>query len=285
MMMIRGKYFRAVDQNDQIRLSKWGFSFICRKKGWLKLFFALIELLLINIFIVALQTNGELEQDDFRWTLVFQLVEKAKQMEEDGEDMSERTRSARRQSASRRMFCSRFEGGADHHHHDVIEEYVSVEKAQRNQRIVDANPSWRVSNKCQWRKRDVKRKNDKVRNPFYTSPSDCLVCKYVHGVSKKTTKYCRECKWQSNWPKSIRAKGYQLRLHPRLCSKECFKYFHTHRIPALDIPSATRVRSAARSARRRRPQRRETTPRPRARRRIMDSDTPATITTPSTPEV
>ena len=279
MMFVRGENFRAVDQNDQIRLCKWAFKFICRKKGWLKLFFALIELLIVNIFIVARQSNRDLEQDDFRWDLLTQLVKKADELDEET-DMAERLRSAASRDAptpNRGSRSGRFSGD---HHHDCVNEYVTIEKARANQRIVDQYPSYRTSNKCEWRKRDSNRKNDKVRNPMYTSPSNCLVCKYVHDVSKKTTKYCRECMWQPNWPKIIRAKGYQLTLHPRLCSKSCFDYFHTHRIPALDNPSST-VRS--RSKRRRRSGSRTTTNTRHARRRIVSSE--AYITRPTTPEV
>ena len=94
MMYVRGQNFRAVDQNDQIRLCKWAFKFISRRKGWLKLFFALIELLIVNIFIVAMKTYKEdLQQDDFRWELLFQLVAKADELDAEVE-LQDRTRSA-----------------------------------------------------------------------------------------------------------------------------------------------------------------------------------------------
>ena len=125
------------------------------------------------------------------------------------------------------------------HHHDIVQEYVTPEHAEFNQRIVDGNPGNRTSKKLIWRKRDEDRKNGKIHNPMYTSLSACIVCRfslpdtthrYVHNTIRKTARYCRECKWQSNWPQTIRAKGYQLLLHPRLCSRQCFDYFHTHRI-------------------------------------------------------
>ena len=33
-----------------------------------------------------------------------------------------------------------------------------------------------------------------------------------------------------------------MKLHPRLWSKTCFDYFHTHRIPELDNPSISRTK-------------------------------------------
>ena len=262
MMVVRGKYFRAVDQNDQLRLSKWAFQFMCKKKAWLKLFFALIELLLVNIYIVAIQTNNDLTQDDFRWAMVMQLVAKAKEVDEENE-IAERTRSARRREAPLSMSTttySRFSGGLQHHHHDTIHEYVSAEQAEINQAIVNRHPAYRQSNKLTWRDRDSSRKNGKVRNPMYTSLSNCLVCKYVHNKVQQTAKYCRECTWQSRWPKTIRAKGYQLKLHPRLCSQECFDYFHTYRIPDLDNPPSSRKKRRRNNRSRRTTQDRVTTP-------------------------
>ena len=207
----RDKNFRAVDQNDQLRLSKWGFQFLCRKKPWLKLFWALIELLLVNIFLVAAQTDKDLEQDDFRWEMVYALVKLANELEQEA-PVSYRTRGSTRSSASGRP-TSRFEGGLDHHH-DIVQEYVTAEQAELNQRIVDDNPAHRESKKFVWRKRDEDRKNGKVRNPMYTSLSACVVfryvcrcfittgyhsfsvcpdCRYAHGTMQKTARYCREC--------------------------------------------------------------------------------------------
>lgn len=179
MLVVRGDHFRAVDQIDQLRMCKWAFHFICKKKAWLKLFFALIELLMVNIFIIACRTDLDLEQDDYRWNCVIELVEKAKELDEEG-DVAEHTRSAtrapRRESSSSEH--SRFEGGLEHHHHDVVCEYVTPEQAALNQAIVDRNPSNRVSKKLVWRDRDRQRLNNKVRNPMYTSLSACLVCRY-----------------------------------------------------------------------------------------------------------
>lgn len=136
----------------------------------------------------------------------------------------------------------RLQGGIHAHHLDTIRDYVTPELAAKNQKIVDANPSKNKSKK-QPRKRDQFRKDNKVRNPFYTSSSACVVCLFTkqdaNGKPLKTYtfSYCRECMPQPHWPKTTRATGYQRALHPRLCSEACFEYFHTNRIPGLDFPN------------------------------------------------
>ena len=58
MVFVRGENFRAVDINDQMRLGKVRFAFSCKRKAWPKLFFAcLIELALVNIYIIVIWTN------------------------------------------------------------------------------------------------------------------------------------------------------------------------------------------------------------------------------------
>ena len=58
MVFVRGKHFRAVDIHDMLRLGhQVHFAFSCKKKAWPKLFFGLIELALVNIYIVVVQTN------------------------------------------------------------------------------------------------------------------------------------------------------------------------------------------------------------------------------------
>ena len=128
---------------------------------------------------MALQTDKDLDQDDFRWEIVFALVRKANELDQES-TVAERTRRGSRNSATVRrstVVGSRFEGGLNHHH-DIVQEYVTPEQAELNQRIVDDNPGPRVSKKLVWRKRDEDRKNGKVRNPMYTSLSACIVCRY-----------------------------------------------------------------------------------------------------------
>ena len=136
---------------------------------------------------------------------------------------------------------SRWEGGAKAHHLATINDYVTPEEAAINQKIVDLDPANVESNKSM-RRRDRERKDGKVRNPLFTSASLCLVCKYAKKKKTWTTKYCVECTPQPGWPKTNRASGFQCRLHPRLCSVQCFEYFHTHRIPGLDFNVVGRSR-------------------------------------------
>lgn len=72
----------------------------------------------------------------------------------------------------------RWQGGIHAHHLDTIRDYVTPELAAKNQKVVDANPSKNKSKK-QPRKRDKFRKDNKVRNPFYTSSSACVVCLFT----------------------------------------------------------------------------------------------------------
>ena len=72
----------------------------------------------------------------------------------------------------------RWQGGVHAHHLDTIRDYITPELAAKNQKIVDANPSKNKSKK-QPRKRDQFRKDDKVRNPFYTASSACVVCLFT----------------------------------------------------------------------------------------------------------
>lgn len=126
MMVVRSEHFRAVDQNDQLRMGKWGFQYTCKYKAWLKLFFALIELLMINIYILSLKTEPDLLQDEFRWALITQLVRKSKWLEEG--EIARRTRARRRQvvAAGKRVtHVPRWEGGAEAHHLHHIPDYVS----------------------------------------------------------------------------------------------------------------------------------------------------------------
>lgn len=254
MMHVRDDFYRAVDQNDQLRMGKWGFDFKCKLVCWFKVFFALIELLLINVYIIAMQSDPGLLQDDYRWSLVLQLIHKAEELE--AGEVAARTR-AQRQSGKTAVAAtakvSRWKGGVTQHHHDIVRDYVPPEQASANQKIVDLDPPKTVSNKSM-RKRDRTRMDGKVRNPMYTSASLCLVCKYVHDAKTWTTRHCRECTPQPNWPQTNRATGFQRALHPRLCSPACFKYFHTHRIPGLDF----KVRSSATRTPRRRTQSRRT---------------------------
>ena len=257
MMNVRGKFLRGVDIHDQLRASKYRFVFICKKKAWPVLAFGLTEILIVNIYIIKRTANARIDPGQYRWDLVFGLVMKAKDLESRNtavDDESGSRRSIRQRGGETASSASasasdtpaevvpRFEG-AGVHHHDRLCEYVTPEQAEINQRIVDADKGTRDYNR-QPRQRDRNRKHLKVRNPLFTSASLCLVCKYQHGKRKETLKYCRECSVQNftNWPRTNRATGFATQFHPRLCSKECFDYFHTHNIRGLDYAHKKRKR-------------------------------------------
>ena len=197
----------------------------------------------MQIYIVAKESDAELEQDDFRWDMVHQLVATANRLDA---DRPRRTRGQARQAMqedseatnaavarTREDTISRFNGGLTSHHLVTIDPYVSPEEARANQLLINVNPPRRQSKK-KARQRDSKRTDGKVRNPMHTSNSPCIVCKYQFGILKWTCKYCKECTPDPKWPKTNRATGYQVDLHPRLCSRKCFEYFHTHQIVGLD---------------------------------------------------
>ena len=68
--------------------------------------------------------------------------------------------------------------------------------------------------------------------------------------------YCVECNVDdfTHWPSTNRARGFAKDFHPRLCSIECFNFFHTHNIKGLDYArkrQRSRQTIATRSVRRR----------------------------------
>lgn len=256
MMRVRGQFLRGVDIHDQLRASKYRIVFIRKTKAWPVLQFGLMEILIVNVYIIKRTVNARIDPGQYRWDLVFGLVTKAKDLESrdtDSPDVnveSGRRRSVRQRGGETPSSASdnpvevvpRFEGVGSHHH-DRLREYVTPEEAERNQQIVDANKPTRDYNRKP-RQRDIRRKFHKVRNPLFTSASLCLVCKYQYGRKKETLKYCRECCVEkfTNWPKTNRATGFAKQFHPRLCSKECFDYFHTHNIRGLDYGHKKRKR-------------------------------------------
>jgi len=258
-MFVRDKYFRAVDQSDQLRACKWRMVFTCKKKAWPCMVFGLFELLIVNIYVMKLTVETSLAADDYRWELVLGMVQRAKELElQEAPPSTPQTRSTSYASAT-----SNPEGcyvprrkGAKVHHHDELKEYIFPHELEHFQRLRDANPCQRQHHR-QPRQRDEGRADGKVRNPIYTSYSLCLVCKYRDGKRRETLRYCRECNVDDfvNWPKTNRATGFQKLSHPRLCSPECFEYFHTHNVPGLDYAQKRKRSKSSRtpeSTRRRR---------------------------------
>lgn len=261
MMSVRGKNLRGVDVHDQLRASKYRMIFQSKKKAWPKLWVGLKEILVVNIYVMKKTSLTDLRPDDMRWTLLLDLVQQADILDvqalalaNEKEDMDVGDEEEAAVVDLTRDSVGRFEG-ADLHHHDKVEEYVTPEQAKANAIIAAADPPVREYMR-QPRERDQRRKNNKVRNPLFTSASVCIVCKYHHGRRRETLKYCRECSVErfTSWPKTNRATGFATKFHPRLCSKECFRYFHTHNIKGLDFAQkkkrtrkATRVRAQKRA--------------------------------------
>lgn len=261
MMRVRGDKLRGVDVHDQLRSSKYKLVFSCKRRAWPCLVMGLVDILIVNVFIVKNQVETTLTQHRVRWDLVLGLVSKADDLDEreanpSTEPQQRRSRRQRGLGVRDHTNCDSSEGavprfqGADTHHHDRLFEYVSREQAAINAEIVKANPSIREHNR-QPRKRDASRVDkNKVRNPLFTSASVCLVCKYVHNRRRETLKYCRECNVEAfkTWPKTNRATGFMKNFHPRLCSRECFEYFHTHNIIGLDYGQKRKRKSRSKSA-------------------------------------
>ena len=252
MMRVRGIHFHAVDGHDQLRACKFKMTFSCKKKAWTNLVMGLYEICVVNIYVVKSRGAREqnLKQDNFRLGLVMGLVNKSKELDERhvrnmrSPEVDRTPRLSRRQRGippsdntseeTSEEPVPRFEG-AKVHHHDRLSEYVTPEQARVNRGIALDNPTRRELHRVP-RARDAHRKNKKVRNPLFTSASVCLVCKYQYGRRRETLRYCRECCVESfkGWPRTNRATGFAKVFHPRLCSRECFEYFHTHNIKGLD---------------------------------------------------
>ena len=239
MMFVRNKFLRGVDVNDQLRACKWQMVLICRTKAWPKLAGGLFEMLVVNIHIVKRQCRDWVDDPcQLRWTIVQGMVDKAAELEVDsGHATSDDVSSGQDTSCKDEGKVPRFEG-ADLHHWELLDEYVTPEEAEKNAKIVAKNPSGRELSRCP-RQRDKNRLDGKVRNPLWTSASVCLVCKYQHGIRKETNRFCRECcvddlRRDAGWPSTNRAQGFAKAFHPRLCSRECFNFFHTHTVRGLD---------------------------------------------------
>ena len=212
MIFTRGLYFRAIDQHDQLRLyKKVNFVYISKKKAWLKLFFGLIELTLVNIYIVVGSTNPrykDMTQVMFRWKMIGELIQEAERLEREHLEAEGPAAPADEIPADKTALQIREEGRDGSHHFDIQSEYVPRSIARENQRAVDANPSARPTQRRE-RRRDVDRLDGKVLNPFHTSTSTCIVCKFFFKKRKptKTARYCRECFTDPSWPETTRVKG------------------------------------------------------------------------------
>lgn len=241
LVVERGKYFRAVDSHDQLRLGRLHFAYITKSKPWPEVFFGLIELTLVNIYIVCKQfeEHKDLTQNDFRWRMLEEILEIADEID----DRNFAAERAQERPAEVAEVSRHHPKSKDLHHWCQMSEYVDVETAKEMLVLMQERPA--VSGKAALarrrkpRSRDRFRKDGKVLNPAYFI-SSCVVCwAETRGTGKKptkTNKYCRECKKEDNWPKGMtRGGGYMNDFHPRLCSRRCWDRFHTERIQHLDV--------------------------------------------------
>ena len=188
----------------------------------------------MNICIVVVQTNPtykKMSQEDFRWKIVEELVAEAKVQDSEarGEEAEVHTEVA---PPSKTPLQIREEGRDGTHHHDIQPEYVSTSVAEKNQRVVDADPSARPTKRKKCRQRDHNRMDGKVLNPFNTSSSYCIVCKFFFKKPKATdqnhqvlSRVYDRSRVARDHPRQRLAKT----IHPRLCSKKCFDIFHNTR--------------------------------------------------------
>ena len=114
----------------------------------------LVDILIVNVFIVKHQVEPALTQHRVRYDLVAGLVCKADDLDEravtpDPESTQRHSGSQQgpgvrdhinRSSDSSAEVVTQFQG-VDKHHHDRLCEYVTREQAVINERIVKANPS------------------------------------------------------------------------------------------------------------------------------------------------
>jgi hypothetical protein len=254
MALVRGQHFRAVDQNDQLRLGKAGFNFVCRTKAWPKVFWGCIELLVVNMYIIARTNELHTEQRAFRWELMRQLLAEADDLDKDeaGEGRGPTTPQTPAE------WKTRFHpDSATMHHHSSLQEYILAEDEAAVRAQMAANPARRTS-EPRPRARDLNRNcrltgKPLVRNPMWIE-SQCIVCwaggKRPRGGGGMTAKYCEECSWDTTWNKKSRSGGYTYDHQPRLCSEACWTKFHTERISGLDFNKRRSRNASGRAGRR-----------------------------------
>ena len=228
MVVTRGRNFRAVDSNDQIRLSKYRFQLISRKKAWPVVFWGVIELIIINIFLIVRLSPRFLgiHQREFRWKMITDILTVCQQLDEG------RGRAA---AAVHAPPAGRFESNAGRMHHRVRQqEYVTAHELQRLHGVHRHDP--RKPKKKKARARDGGRKNrdgDRVyRNPYWHL-SCCVVC-WAKKIETPTQWYCRECQLEAAWTYKLRVGESFHCYHPRLCSEACSEIFHSGQVHGLD---------------------------------------------------
>ena len=140
MIITRGQNFRAVDSNDQMRLGSCKFRHITRTKAWPVVFWGIVELLLVNMWLICRLTPEmkDVLQRDFRWRVICELVEYAEYLERQGSNEAEPT--DRTDDAEPGVVPRFHDDAADLHHWDTLTEYVSEERAVELHELHSADP-------------------------------------------------------------------------------------------------------------------------------------------------
>ena len=249
MVVVRGQNFRAVDSNDQMRLGKHKFQIISRTKAWPVIFWGVMEILLTNIYLVlrCCKEYKNLLPRDFRWQLITEILEYAILLDDQEDDgMSsdvEHASGLQEMKTSKIEIVSRFHDDAVQlHHHVKIPEYVTQIELDELHDLHKDDPKKPRQKQGRKNGRDVGRRNRRgelvYRNPYWHN-SQCVVC-WGTKKEKWTSKYCRECVLDPSWKYKIRVGSTFNRYHPRLCSPECWKLFHTQQIFGLDYSKRCR---------------------------------------------
>ena len=136
LVVEREKYFRAIDTHNQLRLGQLHFSYIAKSKPWPKVFFGLLELTLVNIYIVCKQVEQykNLKQYDFRWRLLDEILQIAQELE----DHHPTPRDDNMEIGEVKRYHPESQGL---HHWCQMPEYVSVETAESMLTLMAERPA------------------------------------------------------------------------------------------------------------------------------------------------
>ena len=134
LIVVRGDNFRAVDSNDQLCLSDVRFDMISRTKAWPVVHWGVIELVIVNIFIVcrAHPTMVNIQQGAYRWQLLTELLDFA--------DMMDQNEPVQRDPANVNVGRFHPQSAELHHHVEMLEYVTQSELAELNELHSDQNP-------------------------------------------------------------------------------------------------------------------------------------------------
>ena len=247
MVVKRGQCFRAVDSNDQMRMSDIKFDIISRNKAWPVVHWGVHELIIVDIWLIcrvsALMKN--IPQHTFRWQLLVEILDFAKSLE------SNTGRRGRSQQPTVTVVDRFSPNSVSLHHFDNIPEYVTAQELDElhdlhREDATNAPPVKRSRSRDEGRVRRMT--GEQVfRNPYWHA-GQCVVC-WARGKRRMTSRYCRECSEDRGWTFTSRRGGTFNRYKPRLCSDECWIKFHTSQVYGLDYQMRTQRHSRARGRR------------------------------------